>query len=179
MIFSILFVFHFLCFIGCVSALGTADKLIAKAAREILKPLGVFQKGSSRIWIDDNGWFLTVIGFQPSSWSKGAYLNVAISFLWEQGEGFKEVLPFNIGGRELSHEEYEGDDENFYDKMLKMIQYAKKKLLEYRKYSADLSYAQTQMNNYWDSNSPSKVIQAWNKGMFCYFLETKGKEINN
>lgn len=110
-------------------ALSTADKLIAKAAREILKPLGVFQKGSSRIWIDDNGWFLTVIEFQPSSWSKGAYLNVAISFLWEQGEGFKEVLPFNIGGRELSHKEYEGDDENFYDQMLKMTQYAKKEVI--------------------------------------------------
>lgn len=41
--------------------------------------------------------------------------------------------------------------------------------MEYRKYSADLSYAQTQMNNYSDANSPSKVIQAWNKGMFCYF----------
>lgn len=159
-------------------ALRTADKLIAKAAREILKPLGLFQVGSSRTWIDDNGWFLTVVEFQPSSWSKGAYLNVAVSFLWEQGSGFKEVLPYNLGGRELSHEEYDGDDDKFYAKMLKMAQHAKKNILEYRKYSDSLSYASLQMNNFWDANSPSKVITAWGKGMFYYFYgnESAGDE---
>lgn len=150
-------------------ALGAADKLIAKAAREVLKPLGLFQKGSSRIWIDDNGWFFTEVEFQPSRWSKGAYLNVAVSFLWDQGKGFQEILPHNIGGRENGHEEYVGNDDEFYGKMLEMAQHAKKKILEYRKYSESISAAKIRMNNYFDANSPMAVVRSWNLGMFHYF----------
>src|SRR5256885_11111558 len=52
------------------------SKLITAAAREILRPLGLFQKGRSRVWLDDQGWWLGVVEFQPSDWSKGSYLNV-------------------------------------------------------------------------------------------------------
>jgi hypothetical protein len=144
-----------------------ADKLIAKAAREILKPLGLFQVGTSRIWIDDNGYYFTVVEFQPSAWSKGAYLNVAISFLFDQGKGFDEVLPYNIGGRVLSHVEYDDNDEKFYESMLKMAQHAKEKIETYRNYSASsiLSYSLTE--------SSLKVIEAWNKAMVHYFTSNE------
>ncbi|MDR2926132.1 MAG: hypothetical protein LBU76_09355 [Azoarcus sp.] len=153
-------------------ATGTADKLIAKAAREILKPTGLFQVGTSRTWIDDNGWFLTVVEFQPSSWSKGAYLNVAVSFLWYQGKGFEEVLPYNIGGRELGYIEYNDNEEMFYKKIYEMAQYANKKVEEYRKYSD----SSIRLCNF--INSPLKVIEAWDKGMLYYFNadENKGDE---
>lgn len=47
------------------------SKIINKLAKDTLKPIGVLRKGQSRTWLDDNGWWVTVIEFQPFSWSKG------------------------------------------------------------------------------------------------------------
>ncbi len=47
------------------------SKLLAKAGTEILKPLGLFQKGRSRAWIDDHGWWLGLVEFQPFFLVKG------------------------------------------------------------------------------------------------------------
>lgn len=71
------------------------DQIIKKLCKEILLPRGVFQKGSSRTYIDDNGWFLTIIEFQPSSWSKGTYLNIGLNFLWAQKDSFSFDFPLN------------------------------------------------------------------------------------
>ena len=40
------------------------------------------RKGQSRLWLDDNGWWMAIAEFQPSQWSKGTYLNVAVSWQW-------------------------------------------------------------------------------------------------
>jgi hypothetical protein len=56
---------------------------IAVAAKSVLAPLGCIRKGRSRTWLDDNGWWVGVIEFQPSSWSKGSYLNVGASYMWK------------------------------------------------------------------------------------------------
>jgi tetratricopeptide (TPR) repeat protein len=66
----------------------THSKLLTQAAREILAPEGIFQKGRSRTWIDDRGWWIVVIEFQPSSWSKGSYLNVGAMWLWYEKDHF-------------------------------------------------------------------------------------------
>lgn len=152
-------------------AARTADKLIMRAARDILKPMGLFQKGTSRIWIDDNGWFLIVVEFQPSAWSQGAYLNVAISFLWEQGPGFSEALSYNIGGREQEHVEYAGDDETFSQQMQEMAQQAARLVRAYRGRFATFPYAQGEVGPYHDANSSLKVGELWNLGMFCYLYD--------
>lgn len=149
-------------------AVREVDKLIIKAAREILKPMGLFQKGSSRIWIDDNNWFLIVVEFQPSAWSQGAYLNVDVSFLWEQGKGFVEVLPCNMGGRQRPHIEYQGDDALFFQQMLEMAGCAKAVVESYRTSLTPLAAAQKGMAQYHDANSPMNVMKAWNCGMFQY-----------
>ena len=60
------------------------SKIITKAAKSILQPMGLFQKGKSRVWIDDNDWFFTVVEFQPSGFTKGSHLNVAVDFLWHK-----------------------------------------------------------------------------------------------
>jgi hypothetical protein len=70
-------------------------KLLNASAREVLRPLGIVQKGRSRTWLDDRGWWLGVIEFQPSSWSRGSYLNVGVNWLWNP----KEDLSFDVGGR--------------------------------------------------------------------------------
>lgn len=55
------------------------NKLIAKNAKETLKPLGFVRSGKSRIWFKDNGWWAVLIEFQPSSFSKGTYVNIAVN----------------------------------------------------------------------------------------------------
>jgi hypothetical protein len=58
------------------------NALIRDVGRESLAPLGLVQKGRSRTWIDDHGWWLIVVGFEPSSWSKGTYCMIGFDHLW-------------------------------------------------------------------------------------------------
>ena len=71
------------------------SKLLAAAARDILRPMGLFQKGESRTWLDDHGWWMCVVEFQPSSWSRGSYLNVGCMWLWLE----KDYIAFNEANR--------------------------------------------------------------------------------
>ncbi len=57
--------------------------------------MGLMQKGRSRTWLDDHGWWLCVVEFQPSGWSRGSYLNVGCCWLWK----VKNYLSFDEGGR--------------------------------------------------------------------------------
>jgi hypothetical protein len=58
------------------------NRAIAHAAKAALSPLGFRRKGRSRLWFADHGWWLLLVEFQPSAWSKGSYLNVAPHWLW-------------------------------------------------------------------------------------------------
>jgi hypothetical protein len=58
------------------------NKVIVEAARDVLQALGLRRKGRSRTWLDDHGWWLGVVEFQPSSWARGSYLNVGAMWLW-------------------------------------------------------------------------------------------------
>jgi len=77
------------------------NKLIAQAARGVLRPMGLRLQGRSRIWLDDHGWWLGVVEFQPSSWSKGSYLNVGVCWLWHPGA--KSGISFDLGYRVQRH----------------------------------------------------------------------------
>src|SRR5205085_1650054 len=70
-------------------------KLLNAAAREILRPLGLVQNGRSRTWLDDQRWWLGVVEFQPSGFTRGSYLNVGINWLWN----VKDWLSFDFGHR--------------------------------------------------------------------------------
>jgi hypothetical protein len=83
------------------------DKLIANAAKAALAPLGFQRKGRSRLWFADHRWWLVVVEFQPSSWSKGSYLNVAAHWLWADVGTFS----FDFGGRLDGYEEYASDEQ--------------------------------------------------------------------
>jgi hypothetical protein len=78
-----------------VSSRPPHTKLLNEAAGQILEPLGLVQRGRSRIWLDDLAWWLGVVEFQPSSWSPGSYLNVGVNWLWTP----KDELSFDVGGR--------------------------------------------------------------------------------
>jgi hypothetical protein len=81
---------------------ATHDKIIADAAKSALQPLGFTRKGRSRTWLADHGWWLTIVEFQPSAWSKGSYLNVAAHWLWSE----TGTLSFDFGGRITEHVKY-------------------------------------------------------------------------
>lgn len=112
------------------------NKILNQAAKTVLKPLGLFQKGQSRMWIDDNGWFLILVGFQPSNWNKGTYLNVAIHYLWKH----QDYLSFDYGGREGFFVEFKGDEGKFYDEVVSMSETAAAIVTEYRKFK-EISFA--------------------------------------
>jgi hypothetical protein len=69
--------------------------LINAAARETLRPLGLVQKGRSRTWLADQGWWLGIVEFQPSGWTRGSYLNVGVNWLWN----VKDWHSFDFGYR--------------------------------------------------------------------------------
>jgi hypothetical protein len=86
---------------------GPHDKIIASAAKSALGYLGFRRKGQFRLWLADKGWWLAVVEFQPSSWSKGSYLNVAAHWLWsDMGH-----VSFDFGGRVAEFEPYQSDDQ--------------------------------------------------------------------
>lgn len=86
---------------------GSHDRIIADAAKAALGPLGFRRKGRSRIWLADHDWWLAVVEFQPSAWSKGCYLNVAAHWLWSE----TGTVGFDFGGRIAEHVEYLCDEQ--------------------------------------------------------------------
>jgi len=112
------------------------SKLITAAARETLRPLGMVQKGRSRTWLDDHGWWLGVVEFQPSSFSRGSYLNVGVNWLWNP----KDYVSFDYGDRvHFEDESARGDqyveyesDEQFAPLALKLAGAAAAEVHHYR-----------------------------------------------
>jgi hypothetical protein len=83
------------------------NKLIAKVAKQVLLPAGLKRKGQSRLYYDDNGWWCTIVEFQPSGFSKGSYLNVGVSWLLKEEGGWS----FNVGSREQGFSSAENESE--------------------------------------------------------------------
>ncbi len=116
------------------------NKLINNAAKHILAPEGLFRKGASRTWIEDNGYYLTIVEFQPSGFDKGTYLNVGTDFLWERTADLNETLSYSYGGRvSVSGAQFAGyrkgeSDELFEEKAEKFACAALDKVKEYRNF---------------------------------------------
>ena len=65
-----------------MSAANAHGRIIAAIAKARLEPLGCQRKGRSRFWFSDERFWLIGIEFQPSSSSRGTYLNVGANWLW-------------------------------------------------------------------------------------------------
>jgi hypothetical protein len=83
------------------------SRLINAAAKAVLRPLGCVQKGRSRTWLDDRSWWVGVVEFQPSSWTRGSHLNVGASWLWYE----KDYLSFDAGSRVESFHPFVGEEQ--------------------------------------------------------------------
>jgi hypothetical protein len=84
--------------LSLVSTGQVHSKLLTIAATEELGDLEMRRKGRSRKWPDDHGWWLGVVEFQPSSYSRGTYLNVGVHWLWTAGAH----LRFGVEGGSIS-----------------------------------------------------------------------------
>lgn len=73
--------------------------MLNAAARETLRPLGLAQKGRSRTWLDDRGWWLGIVEFDHSRFEKGTFLDVGANLLWVPNERSTPAGWRMIGGR--------------------------------------------------------------------------------
>ena len=114
------------------------DKIIKDSAKRILGPHGMIQRGSTRKWLDDNGWFFTLIEFQPSHLEKGCFFNVGLHFLWNMSDYFifsfyeDSTNRINENGRDVFLA-YENDGQ-FMEKMDCYVEKVLEKALHYRNY---------------------------------------------
>ena len=108
-------------------ALPEHSKIINRVAKQILKPKGLERKGQSRTWLDDNGWFTTVVEFQPFKDRQGTCINIGVNFHWY----LKDYLSFDIGNRESDFIDFK-NEEQFIREVEKLAQYALDKVHFYR-----------------------------------------------
>jgi len=112
------------------------NKLIAAAAKEALKPLGLRREGKSRLWYDDHGWWCIVVEFQPSSWSRGTYLNVGVSWLLYE----HAYWTFDVGYREQGFEPAKTVTK-FADALTSVVDHARRSIQFYRDRFATIAQA--------------------------------------
>jgi hypothetical protein len=122
----------------CMSKDTTHSRLLTAAARNILRPMGLVQKGRSRVWLDDHGWWICVVEFQPSSWGRGSYLNVGCMWLWH----VKDYISFDEGCRLDGFNEFH-DEEQFETVARSLAEHAAGEVLRYRKLFPSVSAACT------------------------------------
>lgn len=136
------------------------SKIIKEVCKEILLPLGAFQKGTSRTYLDDNDYYFTVVEFQPSSWNRGTYLNIGLTFLWNDYEYLSFGFSRQIAARYGSFVMYE-NDEQFRKEVSVLANIAKEEILFYRKLK-DKIFAKDWMLNY-----GTKEKNSFDKSMIC------------
>lgn len=163
---------------------GQHNQIINVAARKILAPEGLFRVGSSRRWIDDNGYFVIQVEFQSEAYEKGSALNVGISFLWETSQGVNETLAYMFGCSvdEVGYVSYAGDDAAFAEKMEHFAEVALEKVREYRLFR-DMDYAKEQMESQLHNIPKARkgFWEVYNLAMLCFLKRDfeEGKEYFN
>ena len=133
------------------------EKIISETAKKFLAPEGFFQKASSRIWLDDRGYYIILVEFQPSAFTKGTYLNVGVSFLFETNTAPDDTLAYDIGGRISGFAEYR-DDITFQKEIERFAVLAMKQVRTYRKLDS-LHYAQKLLQK--AARKKSKTAAGW------------------
>lgn len=113
--------------------------------------MGLFQKGRSRTWFDDHGWWICVVEFQPSNWSRGSYLNVGCTWLWH----VKDYVSFDEGGRVEPFSRFR-DESQFELLAHSLAEQAAKEVIRYRKlfpnvHQVCVHYLQHWPDGFWPS----------------------------
>ncbi|MGB4774643.1 MAG: hypothetical protein WBP45_05695, partial [Daejeonella sp.] len=135
------------------------SKIINKIARQFFLPYGIERRGQSRIWLDDPGWFTTVIEFQPG-WDRGTYLNVAVNFHWYLNDHFS----FDIGNRENQFVKFDNENQ-FIHEVEHLCKIAIGKVLEYKTNLINVNSALNIITNY--EFSSDSLWGNYHKGTIC------------
>ena len=148
--------------------MGQHDKIINMAAKKVLAPQGFFRQGTSRTWLDDNGYFIIFVVFDSSNWSKGARLGVGIDFLWEKSEGLNDIIAYSYGGREKEFCQYTGNDDEFQTRMEEYAEIGLRKAAEYRKFK-DMEYARKCLErNVSETPGKGRFWEVYDLAMLCF-----------
>lgn len=115
-----------------------ANAILTRAAREVLKPMGLVQKGRSRIWLDDHGWWVIVVEFQASRFGVSSYLNVGVCWLWDLS---KDYWHFDVGNRVIGAGASFEDEEQWRTACEPLAQRAAEEVLRLRSLVPDLPAA--------------------------------------
>lgn len=115
------------------------NSILNAGAREVLRPMGLHQKGRSRTWLDDHGWWLTVVEFQPSGFGKASYLNVGICWLWSAQP--KDYLSFDFGNRVPGAGGFFESEEQWRGVVEHLVRQAADEVVRYRALVPDLAAA--------------------------------------
>lgn len=143
------------------------NKIIKRSCKEIF-PVDVFQKGSSRVYLDDNGYYFTMIEFQPYSLKKGTFLNIGLSFLFNNADYLSFSYAYNNNTR-VGREFIEFKDERqFENEVQEYIDRANQYILKYRTFQ-DINYAKDYMIKELDDSNWNPYI----KSMFCFLAEDR------
>jgi len=134
-----------------VASQGIHTKLLNQAAQEILVPLGLMQRGPSRMWFHDHGWWLVVVSFESSSWSKGSCLDVAAMWLWDR----KDFVSFDVGGRVEQFVSFQSEAQ-FAPEVRRLALSARKHVLRLREQFLDVSRTARFLHRY-----ASKFATPW------------------
>jgi hypothetical protein len=121
------------------------NKLLMSAAKRALRPLGLIQKGRSRTWLADQGWWLVVVEFQSSTWDPGSYLNVGCMWLWN----VHDHLSFDVGHRVTDFQPFE-TEQQFNPIAHQLAEQAGDKVAEYRERFRTVG----QVSDYYMQNPP-------------------------
>jgi hypothetical protein len=87
------------------------SRLITAAAREVLRPLGLVQQGRSRLWYADHDWYLINVEFQPSSFTRGSFVNVGVQWLWNVADQRVFHFGHRLWWKDGDFYEYESDEQ--------------------------------------------------------------------
>jgi hypothetical protein len=82
--------------------------------------------------LDDHAWWVGVIEFQPSGWSKGSYLNVAASYLWKPAEPEPNLSFDTVLSPRPWRKVIEG--ESFAGAAMELASFARENLINLREY---------------------------------------------
>jgi hypothetical protein len=111
------------------------NHIIATAATAHLSPIGCRRKGQSRFWFSDEQFWLIGVEFQPSSWSKGTYLNIGACWLWD----IKDHFSFDTGPLRLGQFQKFESAEIFKITLDELASRASQEVLKLRKRFSNLS----------------------------------------
>lgn len=146
------------------------DKIINMAAKKVLAPHGLFRQGTSRTWLDDNGYFMIFVVFDASNWSKGSFLGVGINFLWEKSEMLNDILSYSYGRRGNEFCEYNGNDDEFQTKLEEFVEMGLQKVMEYRKFKA-MDYAKKRLEQkVSDTLENHRFWEVYDLAMLCFLM---------